>query len=106
MRGTAGRKKTERARRKRPVLAALALPEDAAGGAVRLIALGSSRLMVENHAGLAEVTETRVRLATPEGMLGVLGEGLRLTDVRRGALCVTGDIREIDLPGRREARHD
>ena len=110
MRGMAGRKKAEDAPRRRrggrPVLEALALPEDAAGRTVRLIALGSSRLMVENHAGLAEVTDTRVRLATPEGMLAVSGERLRLTDVRRGALCVTGDIREIDLPGRREARHD
>ena len=115
VRGMAGRKKTERGRQKRrgrPVLEALALPEDAAGGAVRLIALGSSQLLIENHGGLAEVTDTRVRLAPPEGMLAVSGEGLRLTDVRRGALCVTGDIRQIDLPGRlglpgrREARHD
>ncbi|MBO4884441.1 MAG: YabP/YqfC family sporulation protein [Clostridia bacterium] len=102
----AGAARSEEKRRARPVLEALALPEDAAGGAVRLIALGSSRLMVENHAGLAEVTGTRVRLVTPEGMLAVSGEGLRLTDVRRGALCITGAIREIELPGRREARYD
>ena len=106
-------KKAEKAREKqaarrsgRPVLEALSLPEDAAGGAVRLIALGSSRLMVENHLGIAEVTSTRVRLVTPEGMLAVSGESLRLTDVRRGALCVSGEIREIDLPARREVRYD
>ena len=90
----------------RPVLEALALPEDAAGSALRLTALGTGRLLVENCLGLAEVTEERVRLVTPEGMLAVSGEALRLMDVRRGALCVAGRIREIDLPAGREARRD
>ena len=90
----------------RPVLEALSLPEDASGRAVRLTALGSSHLLVENHLGLAEVTAVRVRLTTPEGMLAVSGRDLRLTDVRRGALCVTGGIRLIELPAGREAFHD
>ena len=100
------REKKAARRAKRPVLEALALPEDAAGGAVRLTALGSERLLVENHLGLAELTETRVRLVTPEGMLAVSGEGLRLVDVRPGALCVSGGIRVIELPAGREAAHD
>ena len=90
----------------RPVLEALSLPEDASGRAVRLTALGSERLLVENHLGLAELTDTRVRLVTPEGMLAVSGEDLRLADVRPGALCVVGGIRVIELPAGREAGHD
>jgi len=113
MRGKAARRRAERAQEKRcarrvgrPVLEALSLPEDAAGGTVRLVALGSSRVLVENHLGLAEVTGTRVRMVTPEGMLAVSGENLRLADVRRGALCVRGDIRAIELPAGRGGRHD
>ena len=103
--GKPARRPEKVCRSRRPVLAALALPEDAAGGAVRLIALGSTRLLVENHRGLAEVTAGRVRLATPDGLLVVSGEGLKLADVRPGALCITGFIREIGLPAR-EARRD
>ena len=106
MRAEKAREKQGARRAVRPVLEALSLPEDASGRAVRLTALGSSRLLVENHLGLAEVTEERVRLATREGMLAVSGEGLRLTDVRRGALCIAGVIREIQLPAGREAGHD
>ena len=100
------RERQARSRAGRPVLEALSRPEDASGRAVRLTAIGSSRLLVENHLGLAELTESRVRLATPEGMLAVSGEGLTLTDVRRGALCVSGVIRQIELPARREVRCD
>ena len=100
------REKRTVGRAKRPVLEALSLPEDAAGDAVRLTALGSARLLVENHRGLFELTETRVRLVTPEGLLAVSGEGLKLTDVRPGALCVTGGIRVIELPAGRGAAHD
>ena len=116
MKGMLGRRQAARAdrarerqaarRAERPVLEALSLPEDASGQAVRVTALGSARLLVENHLGLAELTDTRVRLATRQGMLAVSGEGLRLTDVRPGALCVTGGIRVIELPAGREAGHD
>ena len=106
MRGGKNRREGGPKKARRPVLEALSLPEDAAGGAVRLIALGDERLLVENHLGIAEVTATRVRLLAPEGMLAVSGEGLTLTDVRRGALCVSGVIRQIELPARREVRCD
>ena len=76
------------------------------GKSARITAIGCHRLLVENHLGLAEVTAVRVRLTTPEGMLAVSGRNLRLTDVRRGALCVTGGIRLIELPAGREAFHD
>ena len=101
----AQRKKCEKSG-KRPVLEALSLPEDVTGNAARLTVLGSARLLAENIMGIAEVTRTRVRLTTAEGMLAVSGENLMLTDVRCGALCVSGRITQIELPVRREAAYD
>ena len=85
-------------RRTRPVLEALALPEDVTGGAVRLIVMGCGRVLAENHRGIVEVTPTRVRLMTGDGVLAVSGENLYLRDVRTGALCISGSIAAIELP--------
>ncbi len=86
-------------RRTRPILAALALPEDATQGAVRLTVLGRRELLSENHRAIAEVSEERIRLSGPDGLISISGEHLFLRDVRRGSARIVGDIALIELPG-------
>ena len=81
---------------KRP--GALLWPEDLMGRCARVTAIGSGRLLIENHTGLLELSETRVRLNTGMGPLTVTGEGLRLCEARPRAMIVTGVIRRVDLP--------
>lgn len=90
--------KARTARRKKPVLSALTLPEDAAGNDVRVILLGGRRALIENHLGVADVGRDSVRLTTRRGMLTVSGRNLLLTDVREGALAVEGRIESVGLP--------
>ena len=90
------RKRT--ARRKRPVLEALSLPEDVSQGSARVILLGGRRALIENLLGVADVGQEEIRLATREGILTVRGQSLMLTDVREGALTVAGRIDSIGLP--------
>ena len=84
--------------RRHPVLDALSIPEDAAGGEVRVMILGSERMLIENHLGVAEIGREEIRLTTRRGMLAVRGEELRLEDVRPHALAVAGRIESVSLP--------
>lgn len=77
---------------------ALLWTRDITGGCARVTAIGASRLLVENHTGILEVSEARVRLDTGCGPITVTGRGLTLQDVRRCALIVRGEIRRVELP--------
>lgn len=83
---------------------ALLWPRDLAGRSARVTAIGSRRLLVENHTGILEVSETRVRLDTGCGPITVAGRGLTLSDARRCALIIRGDIERVELPCEREPR--
>lgn len=87
--------------RKQPVLAALSLPEDAAGGLARLTVLGNREILAENCRAIAEVSDSRIRLAVRDGLISVSGGHLALADVRPGSLRIVGDIAAIELPGGR-----
>lgn len=77
---------------------ALLWPRDLAGRCARVTAIGSSRLLVENHTGILEVSETRVRLDTGCGPVTVTGRGLTLSDARRCALIIRGELERVELP--------
>lgn len=82
---------------------ALEWMDDWAVDGPRVTAFGSHRLLVENHRGLLDFSDTRVRLATRQGSLCVIGERLCLSQVRPDSLLVLGDILRVDIPceGRR-----
>ena len=80
-----------------PVLAGLHLPEDSSGRAARLVLLGSSRALVENHLGVRDYTETHLSLLSGRGAIEITGDALLLTDVRKGALIVSGKIYRVEL---------
>ena len=82
---------------------ALTWPEDLLGRCARVTAVGSRRVLVENHTGLLALTETEVRLNTGCGALVISGEGLTLCEARPRAMIVTGRIRRVDLPPERGA---
>lgn len=83
-------------RKRRPD--ALTWTEDLLGRCARVTAIGSRRLLVENHTGLLELNEDRVRLNTGCGPIVISGEALRLCEARPRAMIVTGLIRAITLP--------
>ena len=77
---------------------ALQWTRDLSGRCARTVAIGSHRLLVENHTGILELTEACVRLNTGCGPITVTGSRLSLCEARRGALIVLGDIRSVSLP--------
>jgi len=81
-----------------PGMPALEWMNDAAGRLPRLTAVGSRRMLVENHTGILSVGEQEVRLSTRIGLLAVRGKDLALSEVRPGSLIVHGTISCVELP--------
>lgn len=81
-----------------PAVPALEWLSDVSGRAARATAIGSRRILIENHTGIQDFTDEEVRLCTASGPLCVRGSGLTLCEVRPGALIVHGCIRQVDLP--------
>lgn len=77
---------------------ALEWTEDMTGRCPRITAVGGHSLLVENHTGIADISDCRIRLNTRSGPLCVSGAALSLHDVRPGALIIRGGIRLIELP--------
>ncbi|MBR0367355.1 MAG: YabP/YqfC family sporulation protein [Clostridia bacterium] len=77
---------------------ALLWSQDMLGLCARITVVGNARVLVENHTGLLELTDTRIKLNTGCGPVAVAGEGLRLCDARPRAAIVSGRIHFIDLP--------
>lgn len=77
---------------------ALEWVEDVSGRCARITAVGSRSLLVENHTGLCDYSETRVCLNSRMGPIRVTGSGLTLCDVRPGALIVRGRVSRVELP--------
>lgn len=94
--------KTHKPRRSVPALDWLC---DLSGKTARITSLGNRSMLVENHRGLLEFTDERIRLSTDCGEVEVVGSGLSLGDVRRDALIIRGSIHDVKLPGR-EAHPD
>lgn len=86
----------------RPALSMLGLPEDAVGSAVRVTLLGERQALVENHRGMLEIGQTRMRVLTRQGVLSVYGSGLALSEVRPEGLMIEGQIERVELPGAAE----
>jgi len=94
--------RTHKPRRSAPALDWLC---DLSGRTARITTLGNRSLLVENHRGVLVFTSERIVLCTACGEVEVVGSGLSLGDVRRDALIIRGNIRDVKLPGR-EAQQD
>ncbi len=81
-----------------PGVPALEWLSDVSGRAARATAIGSRRILIENHTGIQDFTDEQVRLSTASGTLCIHGRDLTLCEVRENALIVHGCIRQVDLP--------
>lgn len=64
-------------------------------GSIRLYAIGRTRLMAENYLTVSEMTETRMMIIGRKSAVEVSGEGLRILEIRKGAMVLEGEFSEI-----------
>lgn len=99
MKKTSGNAKMPKPRKPmQPNVPALEWLRDVSGRAARVTAIGSRRLLVENHRGIIEYSDDTVRLSTACGALTVHGHWLALCEVRPNALIVRGCILRVEFP--------
>lgn len=79
---------------------------DLSGKTARITSIGNRALLVENHCGILKYTRERITLATRCGCIEVSGTDLELSDVRISALVIRGNIKDVCLPRREDARHE
>lgn len=85
-----GQKKTLRR-----VVQASGLPEDVVLGAPRLLLRGDRTLLIENHHGIVEYGQEKLRVQTMLGILEISGSALNLSALGEEDLMLTGQIRSI-----------
>lgn len=64
------------------------LPEDALGDRARVTMTGRTSVLVEGQHGVVELSASRIRLKTGEGVLCVAGEGLSLEELSLDAAMI------------------
>ena len=78
------------------------LPEDALTLGARVTMSGRGSVLIEGQRGVVELTGERIRLRTGEGVLSVLGRGLRLHELSLDAALIAGDSVDTVTYGRAE----
>jgi len=68
----------------------------------RATLVGRSRLYVENHDGLLEVVDSRIRIRTQYGELLITGMHLIMDTDGAGMICINGQIAAVTVMGRTE----
>ena len=78
--------------RTRKAMRTAGLPEDAVLGTARVTMLGKGIARNDNHCGLVELTDERIRLRTRDGMITLTGKGLSLRLLTSDTAQVEGEI--------------
>lgn len=73
------------------------LPAEAIGGVFRIITIGDKSLYMENHKGINEYTQKRLKINTEENQVLIMGENLLLKKMGRKSLMVEGDIKILEF---------
>ena len=74
------------------------LPADAVLDLPRYMLVGNSSLLIENHEGILEYHETLIRVATKDGTVSVVGQGLELEQLSTEEIMISGHINALKWP--------
>lgn len=66
------------------------VPKDAAMDLPRLSVCGDREIYIENHKGLAEYTDTDIRVKMRGGIMHISGEKLKIIVMKYGSIVING----------------
>lgn len=73
------------------------LPRDLVLNLPRIIVIGNTQFYVENHKGVSEYSEHRIRIKITGGEVCVSGENLLVKNVYSDEILIEGNIKEINF---------
>ncbi|MBE5785237.1 MAG: sporulation protein YqfC [Clostridiales bacterium] len=88
-------KKKRKIKLGRRILETLEIPEEAYSDTAKITLWGKKTLLLEQHSGIFECGEKRIRLFTEPGILRIEGEDLVLLELSDERLYVTGKIESV-----------
>ena len=75
----------------------LDLPADAVAGVSSVEIIGNREMLVENHRGIVEYTDTEIKINTDKAILRIMGSGLAVTSMNASQLKLTGVIDTVQF---------
>lgn len=75
----------------------LELPKDIVLDIPKIILVGNLQIYIENHKGILEYTNTRIRVNTKLGTLSIIGKNLILKNIIAEEIIIVGEIREFQF---------
>ncbi|MCT4605277.1 MAG: sporulation protein YqfC [Marinisporobacter sp.] len=75
----------------------LELPKDIMLDLPRITLLGDLQLYIENHKGIIEYSETRIRVNTKSGVIRITGKDLSIKTIVTEEIIVVGQVKNIEF---------
>jgi len=75
----------------------LEIPQDVALNLPRITMVGNLQLIIENHKGIVEYTEKKIRVLVTRGYLEINGENLILRNIYSDEIMINGEIAGIKI---------
>ncbi|NLC11386.1 MAG: sporulation protein YqfC [Firmicutes bacterium] len=73
------------------------LPHELLLNLSKLTLVGNTQLLVENHRGIIEYTQEKIRISAHPGEIIIKGQNLTIKNLHREELFVEGEINALEL---------
>jgi sporulation protein YqfC len=75
----------------------LELPKDIILDLPRITMIGNLQIYIENHKGILEYSNQRIRIHTKNGTLRIIGKNLQIKTIITEEMIITGMIDQIEF---------
>ncbi|SET41362.1 sporulation protein YqfC [Natronincola peptidivorans] len=75
----------------------LELPKDIVLDIPKITMVGNLQIYIENHKGIIEYTNNRIRISTKSGVLRILGKNLLLKNIVLEEIVIVGEIVQVEF---------
>ncbi len=82
---------------KKSIADILELPQDIILDLPKVTMVGNLQIYIENHKGILEYTNSRIRIYTKSGILRVTGKNLLLKNIVVEEIVIVGEINEVEF---------
>ncbi len=74
----------------------LELPKDIILDLPKIIMIGNLQIYIENHKGILEYTDNRIRINIKNGTLRIIGKNLMLKNIVAEEIFIVGEINQVE----------
>lgn len=75
----------------------LELPKDIILDIPKITMIGNLQIYIENHKGIIEYTNNRIRINTKSGALRIIGRNLLLKNIVLEEIVIVGEIQQVEF---------